>query len=325
MSLGRPSANISIDGRKLTAQEAALVRLTVSATSTGTHDAVEALFWPSSKFADTAPGAKMEIALGNAGDEKEVWAGEVSGVRDTPVGIALDGLAGTVALSREYKSQSYVSQTVADIVRDLASAVDVDTVEGSVKLDLYSVDNRRSVWRHLQTLARLSGASLGSSPAGALRFTAAGALGLPKQLRHGADILSWNLSRHNAPPVAQVAAHRAASEAGAQRWHWLRNDPVGSGAARTHVVGALSTRDAASAVGTALADRGEAAKVCGDVLLVGNPELRPGDTVTLMNLPGNDPGTLRVLTVEHRLDAAAGFITRVWVEAAGGGLGGLPL
>jgi hypothetical protein len=325
MSLSRPSAVLSVDGRKLTAREAALVRLTVNLTSSGAHDTVQALFWPNSKFAGTAPAAKMELALGNAGDEKDVWTGTVTSVRDTPTGIALEGLASTAALNREYKSQSYVSQSIADIVRDLAGAVAVDAVESDIHLDIYTVDNRRSVWGHLQTLARLSGTSLGCSAAGGLRFTGASGLSLPKSLRHGADILSWNFTRHPAEVAPEVAAHRAASEAGSQRWHWLRNDPVGSGAPRTRALAALSTRDAAGSVGAALADRGEGAKVAGDLLLVGNPQLRPGDTVKLADFPGNDPGTLRVVTVEHRLDAATGFITRIWVEATSGGAGGLPL
>jgi hypothetical protein len=48
--------------------------------------------------------------------------------------------------------------------------------------------------------------------------------------------------------------------------------------------------------------------------------------VEVEGLPTGDPGTLRVLRVEHVLDGRTGFTTTLDVEGAGGGgglLGGL--
>jgi hypothetical protein len=52
------------------------------------------------------------------------------------------------------------------------------------------------------------------------------------------------------------------------------------------------------------------------LLIVGHAALRPGAVVQLVDLPGNNPGKLRVLAVQHRLDRVSGFLTRLTVEGA---------
>ncbi|MET0396256.1 MAG: hypothetical protein ABW277_05500, partial [Longimicrobiaceae bacterium] len=89
------------------------------------------------------------------------------------------------------------------------------------------------------------------------------------------------------------------------------------------VPAAVRTRDAAEAVAQALAARAERAAVRGVLRLWGMPQVRPGDLVEAADLPTGDPGTLRVLRVEHVLDGRSGFTTTLDVEGAGGG-GGLP-
>jgi hypothetical protein len=302
MSLSRPNARITLDGRTLGADEAALVRLRIDLGLDGAHDQASLQLWPRSKFADAAAGAKLQIELGERDSEEPVWSGEVDARRLQPQAVLLEGLAATVSLSREHKSQSYQDQTVADIV-----------------------DNRRSVWSHLRVLAGLVGADLGSAADGGLRFLpAAGAL-LPVTLRYGAELLDWDLSLGSAPQPAEVAAYGSASESGDQRWHWLAHDPVGAGAAATRLPAALATRDGAQAIADALQKRAERAAVSGSLLSQGRPGLRPGDTVKVSGLPGADPGPLRVRAVRHSFDSRSGFLTRLQVEAGEGGLpGGLP-
>lgn len=324
MSLSRPNARIAIDGLELGADEAALLRLRIDLGVNGAHDQVSLQLWPRSKFADAAAGASMAISLGQRDSEEAVWSGEVSARRLLPQSVVIEGLAATVALSRTAKSQSYLNQSVADIVRDLAGDAAIDQVEGELKLNAYHVDNRRPVWSHLKALARLVGADLGSAADGGLRFVpAAGALS-PVTLRYGAELLDWNLASCAAPQAAEVAAYGSASEAGEQRWHWLSHDPVGAGAAATRVPAALATRDAAQAVGEASRQRAARAALGGELLIQGHAALRPGEAVELSGLPGGDPGVLRVRAVRHSFDATSGFLTRLTVEGGEGGPGGLP-
>src|SRR6202035_4676272 len=170
MSLSRPRARLTVDGQTLSSAEAALVRLTVALSLSGAHDPVELTVWPSSKLATAAPGSTMAIALGEEGSEQDVWAGEVTAVAAGADGVVLDGLAATVALSRQRVSQSYLDRSVADVVNDLAGSAAVDEVSGDANLPAYSVDDRRPVWDHLRDLARLTGADVGAAPNGGLRF-----------------------------------------------------------------------------------------------------------------------------------------------------------
>ena len=322
MSLSRPRAVVTLDGRSLTSAEAAVARVRVVLGVGGAHDPAEVVVWPDSLLSAATPGSALAVALGEEGDEEDVWAGEVADVSSGPDGVVLDGLAGTVGLARERVSRTYLDQSVADVVRDLAGSAPVDEVGGDLELPAYTVDDRRTVWAHLRELAELSGADLGSAPNGGLRFVPPRTGMADHTFRYGAELLAWIAAAGSAVAAPAVAAHGAASEAGAEQWHWLRRSPAGSGGA-LRVPAAVRTRDAAEAVAQALAARAARAAVRGRLRLRGTPEVRPGDLVDLSDLPSGDPGTLRVLRVEHVLDGRTGFITSLDVEGAGGGLGAL--
>lgn len=317
MSLGRPSALLTVDGRQLNAAEAALVSLKIDLAMGGQHDAALLQLWPNSKFADASAGAKLAVALGDKSAETDVLTGEIGAIRCTPHGLAIEAVSATIALSRTFKSQSYLNQSVADTVNDLAGAIAIDRVTAPMRLAAYHADNRRSVWAHLQMLARLSGSDLACAADGSLRFVPAGAPALPTKLRYGVDLLDWDVARASAGLPAAVGAHGAGSEAGAAKWHWLRRGSGDGGA--TRVVGAIATKDAAELASRALKGRAGRAAVRGFVLIVGNASIRPGDSVQLADLSGADPGPLRVVAVRHSLDSASGFLTRLTVAAAGAG------
>lgn len=318
MTLVRPNANVTVDGRTLSAAEGALVWAEVDLAVTGAHDAARLKVSRSSRFADAAPGATIAISLGDTGSEIDVLTGQLNAPLAAPEGSMLEAYAATVELSRTYKSQTYVNQSVGDIVSDLAGSVSIDKVDASIQLGVYYADNGRSVWTHLQTLAELARADVGSSPDGGLRFVTPSPGLLPTRLRYGAEVLDWSIGPAPAPTAAAIAAHGAGSEAGSNKWHWVLRDPVGAGGSRTRIAGGVATRDAAEAAGRAAEGRAKRATRRGTVLITGDASIRPGDIVELADIPGSDLGPLRVLRVQHRLDAR-GFVTRLGVEGAGGG------
>jgi hypothetical protein len=323
MSLSRPSARVTLSGQEYSAAEAALVRVRVCLGLSGGHDAAELTLWPATRLKDAAAGDTLAISLGEADSEEAVWSGEVSEVLAGADALVLEGLASTVALSRARRSQTYVSQSVGDIVRDLASDVDVDEVQGDLQLDAYSLDDRRTLWSHVLDLAALTGADVGSSAEGGLRFAPFQAGAAEVTLRYGAEVISWRAGPTPAPTAPTVIASGAASDAGAEKWHWIARDPA-SGSSPARVVAAFRTRDAADQLNQALADRAGRASVRGHLTVVGRTDVRPGTRVEVTDLPSGDLGTLRVLSVEHVLDARFGFTTTLTVESAGGGgLGGL--
>ena len=321
MTLVRPNAKVTIDGQTLSAAEAALVWAEIDLAVSGAHDAARLKVSRDSKFASAAPGARVTIAIGDAGSEIDVLTGEVSAPLVAPDGCVLETLSATVVLSRTYQSQTYVSQTVGDIVNDLAGSASIDKVDAPIQLGVYYADNGRSVWTHLQSLAELAGAELGCSASGGLRFVTPSAGLAPARLRYGAELLDWAIGPAPQPEASSVAAHGAGSEAGANKWHWVLRDPVGSGGSRTRIAGGIATRDAAEAARRAAEERAKRAARRGTLLITGDASIRAGDVVELAGVPGADLGPLRVLRVRHRLDSRRGFITRLGVEGTGAGGG----
>jgi hypothetical protein len=213
--------------------------------------------------------------------------------------------------------------------------VEVEEAGGDATLAAYAVDDRRSAWAHLNDLAELAGADVTVTEAGALRFVApaapagGGGPGGPVEqaaslvlggggsgLRHGANVLGWRTTTRKAPETASVAAYGAASESGSARWHWIRRDPDAAGSGPARIVPAFRTRDAADALAGALAARAARAARRASVVVVGDPALRPGQTATIADIPGDPGGDLRLLAVEHTLDGDGGFVTRLVVEPA---------
>ncbi len=316
MSLMRPNAIVTIAGRSLSAAEGAVVSLRVELGLAPAHDGVSLRCWPDTKWSSASPGDAISVEMGDKDSEQAVLGGEVSAVRRMADGLAIDGLSATIALSRQFKTAVHVNPTVADVVRDLAGGAAVDRIDAPLKLGAWHAENRLSVWQQLQALARLAGAELGSAADGGLRFVAPSPAAAPQRLRHGAQLLDWELAPLTHTPAAAAAPHGAASGAGSSRWHWLGHDPVGAGADRTVVSGALASRDAAQSVGQALADGAGRQALRGRLLIVGDASLRPGAVVQPVDLPGYDPGPLRVLAVQHRIDRVSGFLTRLTVEGA---------
>lgn len=320
MALLRPNALVSIAGRSLSLAAGAIVSVRVSLGLQPAHDGVSLQCWPGSKFAAAAPGDALSVKLGAQGSETLVLTGEVLAVHQRPAGLGLDGVSATIALSRLYKTASHVNPSVADVVRDLVGGAAVDRIDAPLQLGAWHAENRLCVWQQLQALARLAGADLGSAADGGLRFVSPRPQGAPQRLRYGAQLLHWDLARSASPTASTAPAaapHGAGSEAGSARWHWLSHDPVGAGADPARAPGALANRDAAQAVGQALGQRATRQGRAGRLLIVGDASLRPGAVVQLTDLPGADPGALRVLAVQHRLDHSSGFLTRLTVEGAG--------
>ncbi len=315
---------VTAGGRTLTSAEAAVAALRIELSICGAHDAAELTLWRGSRLEGVSPGDDLSVALGEAGSETGVWTGRVLEVEGGPDGLMVSGLALSEELSRTYRSQAYLQQGVADIVNDLASEVEIDTVECDMRLESYCVDTRLSIWEHLRSLAEISGSALGSSPSGGFRFTPASSPGDSHQLHYGIDVLSWRVASRPQPVPAALAAHGAASEQGSSRWHWLRNDPApAADENRTHVIGAFHSKDAVDVLSEAFAAAAQRGETEGCVELWSRPEVRPGDHLALAGLPGGDQA-VRALRVCHRVDGRRGFVTECRVEGGegGGGLSG---
>ena len=323
----RPAATVEIDGRSLTAAEAGLERIEV-VLGIGMHGFASLDLWPRSKFADAAPGAAAVVKLG----DETVLTGKVSAVAKRAGSLRIEALDAAASLSTTRISATFRDLSVADIVDNLASeaGVDTDAVDGDLKLETYSVDTRKSLWRHLKDLAALCGADLAANPEGKLRFTISSG-GAPKRtMRFGADLLEWRTVDRDEAPAPGFAAHGAASVGGSRSWHNLLPDPLGGSPAWSRIFGALRSREAADTAIKAAKIRAARSRTPAWSLTLGAPELRPGDVVEVSGLDGGGlslpgvgglggvGGTLyRAASIRHSFDGMSGFTTALELEGTG--------
>jgi phage protein D len=321
MTLKRPDAELTLDGRSLSAAEAALVSAHVHLSVSGAHDRFRCALGFLSPFVDVEPGADAELKLGFGDELETVLTGTVTSVGRAPWGFVVEGLAATSALSGVRVGRSYVGQTVGDVVSDLVSGAGGTTgeVSASHQLAAFHVDERRSVWSHVRSLARLTGSELSTDPEGGVNFRPVKTGSADHSLRHGADLVAWDVrSRDTSGAAVDVVPFGAASEEGSEKWHVLLREPDGgSPSAPTIVPGALRDRDAAQALQDALAAAVQRRAKAGTLVLVGDNAVRAGDLVELTDMPSGEDGTLRALTVTHALARDGGYRTSLTVEGAG--------
>lgn len=320
MTLQRPTAKVTVDGQTLSLPEGAIAGLRVDLGLGPAHDRAVLALWAGSDLAGAAPGASVAIALGFGDDHTDVFSGAVEAVDAVPGGVVIEALAATAELSYARVAQAYVQQTIADIVRDLVSQG--GGAEGEIDapstLYAYHVDERRPVWTHLVDLARLASCDLSSDASGAVCFRAPRTGATDRQLRHGAELLAWRIgARRTLPDPIPVAPHGAASEAGASGWHLVLRTPDGdspSGPSLVHA--AVRDRDLAQALDDGRRAARDRAAAGGELVITGDPGLRPGSLVSVTDVPTGDPDDQRVLAVTHIVDATRGFVTTLRTEAA---------
>jgi hypothetical protein len=319
----RPAARLSLDGRDLSAAEAALSELRVELATGGAHDLVHARLDAASPFAGVTAGADAAVSLGYDDDLAPVFTGTVASVGFAAGQLTVSAIGASVRASVSRVGRSYLRVPAGDVVGDLLSAAGVERGEvvAPVELAAYHVDERRTVWQHLRDLSRLAGCELTTDGDGRVNVRPVRtAQQVGRVLRHGAELVSWSLGTVGPDePDLSVLPFGAASEKGADGWHLLLREPDGgSPSGATAVPAALRDRDGATALGDALAAARRRRSAWGQVLAVGDPALRAGDVVALRGLPGGvAPTTLRATAVRHQLGGDSPFLTLLRVEAAG--------
>jgi phage protein D len=320
VSIGRPTATLTVDGRARSMPEAAVAALRVDLALGACHDRATLSLWSRSDFADVEPGATVAIALGFGDQRTDVFTGAAEVVDAVPGGVVIEALSTTAELSRVRVAQAYLQQSVGDIVRDLVGkgGGTVGEVDAPRQLPAYHVDERRPVWQHLVDLARLASCELCGDARGAVCCRAPRRGAADRRLRHGAELLGWRLGDHRAlPDPIPVVPYGAASENGSAAWHLVLRTPDGESPSGPSVVqAAVRDRDLAQALDTGRRAARDRAAGGGEVIITGDAGLRPGALVTVADLPDRDPRDLRVLAVSHVMDGAQGFVTTLRTEAA---------
>jgi hypothetical protein len=311
----KPVIQVTVDGQALTGPEAALARAEIT-IGRGAHDVASLIVGPLSPILDATPGAELAIALGYD-DPTDVFTGTLTVLERGVAGSILSAVAATLPLMRSRVAQSYVDQTVADVVSDLLSKAEVGEgeIDAPLALSAYHVDERRTAWRHLQDLARLAGAEVTTTAEGGLNFRPP-RMGATADhlLRRGAELAGWLLAEREALQSPwKVAPFGAASESGKEKWQLLLKAPAGDAPDVPYLVpGALRDRDGAAKLEEALAQAAAARRNGGRLVIPGDAAIRAGDLLELEEVDGF--AMLRATEVVHAFDSY-GFLTEMRVEA----------
>jgi phage protein D len=315
VSLQRPAARLTVDGRALTLPEAAVAHCAVESSVLGHHDRATIVLGPLSPLLDTAAGADAELAIGYGDETETVLTGTVDRVGQVPWGTRLELLSASAGLDRVRAGRAYVQQTVGDIARDLLGegGVQAGEVDGGATLAVYYLDERRSAWHHLRALAALYGIELSSNGDGSVNLHAPRAGRADHTLRAAAELLGWVAGGTAERPERRATGpFSAASEQGSDAWSLVHHDPGGSG--NHEIVPSIRDQDGASARDDALAEARRRATGFARADCTGKASIRAGD---LLELDGVDraAGTYRALSVTHEL-GGGGFVSRLVLEAA---------
>jgi hypothetical protein len=315
VTLQRPSATLTIDGRALTLAEAAVARCSVDSTVLGRHDRATVVLGPLSPLLDTVAGATAELAIGFGETLETVLTGTVERVGHLPWGTRLELASASAQLGRTRVGRAYVQQTLGDIARDLLGEAGVDEgdIDAGPMLAVHHVDERRSAWHHLRALAGLYGSELSSSGDGGVNLRPPRSGRADHTVRAGAELLGWTAG--TSTPRAQprpTGAYSAASEQGSDAWSLVHHEPGGSG--DHEVLPGVRDQDRASARDTALTAAHDRAVGFARAHVTGIAVLRAGDLVELDGV-ARAAGTYRTLAVAHRVDDG-GFVSVLTLEAA---------
>ena len=281
-----------------------------------------------------APGDATKLELGYESDLTTAFTGVVDRVKPDLSRLHVQALTDSVKLLRLRVNQVYENQTAGQIVSDLAGQAGVSTgaIQDGLDFPFYVVDDARTAYQHCQDLAERSGFDLFTMPDGKLNFAAFDKAVPDHTFTYAQDVLSLEVA--SMPPSferVEVWGESPASSEGSEAASWLVRDFSGSmGAAGGGSTLRLSdvsirTKDAAQTSAEGRLATISRRATFGVAIVLGSPEVAPGDSVTFRQAPDDRlGGVFQVKRVTHRFSKAGGFLTRLELWGGGGDpLGGL--
>jgi len=270
-------------------------------------------------------GDEVKLKLGYDRDLKLVFTGFVDAIDQEINAVTLTALGPAAALLRLRLNRLYSSQTAGKIVRNLAQEARVKVKDASdgINLPVYIIDDGANAYQHILRLASLCNFDLYADENGELVFRAFAAA-KTHTLEYGKDIVEVLASDSSAAYVgARVSGESPASFKGSDTHTWLTKQEVrgeaGGAQALSLSIAAVKDRQTAEQVAKARFDRLEYTSTIA-VEVVGSPEIRLGDAVSIRNMPARSVnGESQVTGVEHYLSKTRGFTTTIRSRRKGGG------
>jgi hypothetical protein len=276
------------------------------------------------KFGDTMT---IELTAGDA--SATVMTATVQSVRSSFGLLQLNGATGMQQLATTRVNQIYSSQTLNQIVSDLANqaGVNAGTIDSGGTYPYFVVHESRSALAHVRELAALEGMDVYFDTSNQLNVTAFRKSNADHTFNFGIDVLDLELNKVDGPVTHVVTyGESPASNQGSDTWHWLVKDlsPFQGDAgdtARLLTLGdrALRTKDAAAQYAAAKLGTIKDHSSVGRLVLMGNPQVALGDAFEIKNAKQPElNGLFRATWVRHVLSKSQGYLTQVGFSGQGG-------
>ncbi len=265
--------------------------------------------------------AKIELGYADEG-LAQVMKGKVDAIEPGLTTRRVIGYSAAAELLHTFVDFTYESKTAGAIVRDLAKKADVEVAaaEEGIEFPAYVIDGRRSLLRHMHDLADLCGFDLYINAEGRLvfeKFTRGKTVHILEYAKHVIELQVLQTP----PAAASVEAWGEGPGGGRapEAWAWLTRDFSGSkgitGSGNPKMLlerSALRSAQAAAMAAEAAYSRVRRRAIRGRLLLLGQPEIKLGDSLRLSSVPDeNLNGTFQVRSVTHRITKTGGFTTTV--------------
>ena len=291
-------------------------------------------------YTPPAQGDEVTVELDSGEGSTRVFTGEVDTVETIAGAQRITAFDGISKLGRLELEASYEEVSIDDIVKDLMDQASVTPgkVDECPQVPSFVLFRGSGVLQHIMQLARFCGKDLYTDGQGQINFTGPLTTGTEHSFEYGLNIL--NLELRNEPAFrdsAEIWGEGAAGSQGADKYYWLSNDLAGlngmaaidngqvvagkiNSSPLQEVMASLRSGEAVSEIAENRMQAVASKLNSGQITVYGSPNVMPGDTLLVTNLPENHSATdmfrdggLRIRNVQHRLSLEAGFITRLEV------------
>ncbi len=320
-SVRKPAIEVRFGSAAANVWARALSFVTVELGAAPAVDAVQIAIAPGQHAPAVAVGDTGTVSLGFAGALVQVFSGTVASVLHSVSGatrIVATNAGGTLARLRV--NQSYEQLSAGRIVSELASGAGLNvTAADGISFPYYVVDDSRSAWAQVATLARTSGFFATVDGQGSLVFGPSQTTPA-KKFGYGVDILALQAAE-SAPLSGKVTVvgEGAAGSQGSDAWSWLIKDAAavtasaGSGKPeRLAQEPSLRSKSAAQSAADGASARAKSLAVAGRLVVPGTPEVVPAGSIEIERAPDASLNGVRTVgAVRHRFAKGVGFVTTI--------------
>jgi len=266
--------------------------------------------------------AEVKVKLGYDDELVIVFNGFVDKVEYGTSSVRLTALGPALSLLRLRVSRVYLNQTAGKIVQDLAQETEINIAEVSdgINLPMYVIDDTASGYEHILRLAERCNFVVYITDDNELMFKEWNG-GKEHTLEYGKDLI--RVEELDFVPLyvsTRIYGESPSSVKGAETSHWLTKQEIKSEAGSGDVLSisdfAIKDTETADIVAKAKLDKLKYTFAT-VVDTVGNPDIKLGDTLSLVGMPASSiGGSLEVRGVEHYLSKVKGFTSMIncWIK-----------